>query len=76
MTGNGGRGERWRRIIDRAVEDAIAGDFKARQWLGERVLGPGQPGALTDVATQDLAGYDPVADRASPLRSLAALTRD
>lgn len=68
--------ERWQQMVDRAVENAIAGDPKARQWLGERLLGPARPGALTEVAAQELAGYDPVVDRASSLRMLAALTTD
>jgi len=29
----------WRKIVDRAIEQAIEGDHRARQWLAEYVMG-------------------------------------
>jgi len=31
---------RWRTIVQKAVEDAEAGDWRAREWLTKQVLGP------------------------------------
>jgi len=31
--------DKWRGIVDRAITDAIAGDFRARQWLSEYLIG-------------------------------------
>ncbi len=31
--------EEWRKIIDRAVKDAIAGDARAREWLAKYLIG-------------------------------------
>jgi hypothetical protein len=42
--------ETWRRIVDRAVSDATAGDAKAREWLGRYLLGLPKDGALVKEA--------------------------
>jgi hypothetical protein len=46
---------KWKKIILRAVEDAIRGDSKARRWLGKHVLGH-QPITLSELAAVELAG--------------------
>jgi uncharacterized protein YfaS (alpha-2-macroglobulin family) len=38
---------RWRKIVDRAVEDAERGDPKARRWLAEHLLGRQAEGLTT-----------------------------
>lgn len=70
----------WRQICDKAVEDAQAGDGKAREWLSRYLLGK-EPSPnkiaeppLTELAAAELAGYDSVADRARDLRSLQDFT--
>jgi hypothetical protein len=45
---------KWKRIVARAVEDALQGDPKARRWLGEHLLG-NQPDALMNLAVTELA---------------------
>jgi hypothetical protein len=40
----------WRRIVDRAVREAAAGDAKAREWLGRYLLGLPKDGALVKEA--------------------------
>jgi hypothetical protein len=47
--------ERWRRIAERAVEDAERGDPKARRWISELLIGR-QPESLTALAVQEMAG--------------------
>jgi hypothetical protein len=32
--------EKWERICDRAVNDALAGDYIARKWLSDYIIGP------------------------------------
>ena len=43
----------WRRIVGKAKEDAIAGDAKARDWLGKYLIGDG---GRDDTATRRLDG--------------------
>jgi len=45
----------WRRIVERARDDALAGDHRARAWLANIVLGK-EPGRLSELAKQDLLG--------------------
>jgi hypothetical protein len=65
--------EKWREIVERAVEDARSGDAKAREWVSRHLVGTPQPGALTEAAAEELAGRDTVAARAGQLRMVAAL---
>jgi hypothetical protein len=65
----------WREIVVRAVEDAKAGDAKARSWLAGHLLGAARPGDLLEVAAADEAQVDRVAERARDLR-LASLPRN
>jgi hypothetical protein len=56
--------------MHKAVEDARTGDGKAREWLSRYLFGT-EPSPstvaeppLTELAAAEVAGYDPVADRA------------
>ncbi|MGH7641958.1 MAG: hypothetical protein ACRENX_02910 [Candidatus Dormibacteria bacterium] len=64
----------WRRIAERAVRDAEAGDAKAREWLARYLL-PSSDGCLTAIAAAEEAEYDPVAVQASRLRLQEAESR-
>ena len=57
---------RWAEIVDRAVRDAAAGDPKARDWVGQYVLGNAACQSPTpfDLAVEDEAGADAVANAA------------
>jgi hypothetical protein len=57
----------WRAIVAKAVEQAQAGDFKAREWLGNHLLGKPTGDALLKLAAAELSGYDPVEDEANDL---------
>jgi hypothetical protein len=59
----------WRKIVARAVKDALAGDSKARRWLGEHLLGR-QREPLTMLAVTEAAGTldDDIRARAAGLR--------
>jgi hypothetical protein len=61
---------RWKRIVRRAVRDAMAGDPKARRWIGEFVIGR-QPDSLTALAATELAGTkdDEIIAKAAGLRT-------
>jgi hypothetical protein len=43
--------EEWKRIVCRAVEDAIDGDHKAREWIGRLLIGD-EPIALAEVVEE------------------------
>lgn len=43
----------WKLIVQRAVDDAIAGDYRARDWISKTVLRP-ESHALTTLAAQEL----------------------
>lgn len=58
--------EDWQRIVQKAKQDALAGDGKAREWLGKLLLGTAPP-SLTDLAAEDEAGLDAVAERVEQL---------
>ncbi len=47
--------ERWRRIVERTVTDAEAGDPKAREWLGKHLTGK-EPESLLRIARKDAQG--------------------
>ena len=57
----------WRNVVNRAIEDAQAGDDKARAWLANYLLGA--PGAkaptTTNVIIQQLLGDDPALELAA-----------
>lgn len=59
--------DRWERIIAKAVDDAEAGDAKARDWLTRHLIGADPPG-LTRLAAEDALGVDPVADLAASIQ--------
>jgi hypothetical protein len=47
----------WRDIVQRAVDDALAGDAKARAWLAKHLL-PGKSNPLREIAVVEAAGGD------------------
>jgi hypothetical protein len=51
----------WRAVIAKAVEQARAGDAKAREWLGIYVVGKPSGDALLKLAASEMSGLDPVA---------------
>jgi hypothetical protein len=67
----------WKRITERAVQDALDGDSAARAWLSRHLLP--MPGVkhepLHRLAADDLAGVDPVANDADGAASLDRLLR-
>lgn len=67
----------WKRIAERAVQDAIDGDGAARAWLSRHLLPiPGvKHEPLHRLAADDLAGVDPVASDAAGAASLDRLLR-
>lgn len=52
----------WRDVVMRAVEDAKAGDYRARDWLASYLVGRPEGAAVTlhRIAVEDVAGTDPV----------------
>jgi len=72
----------WRQICARAVEDALSGNGRARDWLSRYLLGAepspnkAAEAPLTELAAAELAGYDAVSDRAADLRRLNNLSAD
>ncbi len=58
--------EKWREIISRAVDDARAGDAKARDWLASYLVGRPESAAQTlhKLAVEEEAGSDPVKSEA------------
>ncbi|NMC20745.1 MAG: hypothetical protein GYA33_10035 [Thermogutta sp.] len=65
--------EIWREIVNQAVAEALAGNRHAREWLSRYLVGDPAP-RLSDVLAADLAGVDPVLDKAVNL--LAASESD
>lgn len=51
----------WQRIVERARDDALGGDARARAWLAGLLLGK-EPARLSQLARDDLLGVTP-ADR-------------
>src|SRR4051812_47718817 len=51
----------WRAVVAKAVDDAKAGDGKARDWLAKFLLGD-KPLTLTDLAVREHRGLDAEAD--------------
>ena len=52
----------WHAIVDKAVEDAKAGDAKARDWLASYLVGRPEHAALTlhKLAVQEESGRDSI----------------
>ena len=63
----------WREVCARAVEDALAGDARARQWLASFLIGapPNPAPSLFALAVEEMSASDPVeeavADRMNDL---------
>ena len=62
----------WGAIVDTAIDDARAGDAKAREWLARYVLGD-RPPSLFSLAVADAAGDD--ADVDAEIRHVVARAR-
>jgi hypothetical protein len=55
--------ERWRAIVEKAVEQAASGDAKAREWLaGYLMPRPGEGSPLAEAAAAAVVGFDPFED--------------
>ncbi len=59
--------EAWRAIVAKALEQAQSGDAKAREWLGAYLVGKPTGDALLTLAAAEMAGYDPIDDKAQEL---------
>jgi len=55
--------EAWQQIVNSAVNAAIAGDAKARDWLSSYLLGPPNGSRLVELAVAELTGISTVTDR-------------
>jgi hypothetical protein len=67
----------WQQIVERAVENAKAGDAKAREWLAKYLIGDRPPG-LIELAAAQQAGLtvdDQIASSAGQLALNAQMTR-
>jgi hypothetical protein len=59
--------ETWRTIVAKAVEQATAGDAKAREWLCSHLVGKPTGDALRKIAAAELAGFNPTEAEADAL---------
>jgi hypothetical protein len=50
---------RWRAIVDRAVQQAVAGNCRAPEWLAGYLVGRPTGDGLVTLAGNELAGIDP-----------------
>jgi hypothetical protein len=68
--------ETWRDVVTRAVEDAKQGDRNAREWLASYLVGKPDSAATTlhQLAVEDAAGTDPIADDATWEATRSALS--
>jgi len=68
--------DRWRLVVDRAVEDAIAGDPRARDWLGRYLIGNPTPTPMEVEVVEEAVivegdpRYLPAEERAAMLRRI------
>jgi hypothetical protein len=62
--------ERWQRIIEAVVAKAEKGDGRAVALLSGYLLGPPGADRLASLAAAELAGVDPVRDKAADLSRL------
>lgn len=60
--------EKWRQIVEMAVQHALEGDDRARTWLSKYLLGDNLPG-LAKLAALDAEGVDPVEDEQERIRN-------
>ncbi len=51
----------WTKIVEKAVADAIGGDWWAREWLGRHVIGE-KPAALVDLVASEVISENAVED--------------
>lgn len=65
----------WGDIVQKAVDDAKAGDAKARDWLASYLVGKpaGEAETLHALAVEEAAGDDPVAHDADLHRLLSGI---
>lgn len=52
--------ERWREIVETAIDQAVAGDAKAREWIGSYLVGRPTGNALRRLATAEVEAAAPV----------------
>ena len=53
----------WQKIVEAAINAAIAGDAKARDWLSNYLLGPPNGSRLVELAVAELTGITTVTDK-------------
>jgi hypothetical protein len=58
---------KWKKIVEKAVKDALAGDRHAREWIGDYVLGKPDHEKLLELAAKEMVGFDSVGARASAI---------
>ncbi len=63
----------WARVVKKALEQAQAGDDKARSWLSKYLLGEPNEHALRNLAADEIAGIDRFEDHVQLTKELAAL---
>ena len=63
----------WQEIVAKAVDDAREGDHVARAWLARYLVGPPTGHALRNLAADEEAGVDPLAELISNTELKAAL---
>ena len=69
--------ETWKKIVARAVEDAINGDHKSRIWLGRHVLPVpnAQERPLQKIVADECAGLDPLESEIFSSKNLLEIIR-
>jgi hypothetical protein len=67
--------DQWEAIVRMAVESALIGDPKAREWLTKHLLGVPEPGALQALAVDELTGRDRLADAVEVEREAAPMRK-
>lgn len=50
--------DNWVQVIKKAVSQAISGDYRARQWLSNYLLGPPIQRLLAQVEVKEVAGFE------------------
>ncbi|WP_201068928.1 MULTISPECIES: hypothetical protein [Thiorhodovibrio] len=70
--------DQWRRICEKARDDALAGDEKARSWLARYLVGDpsAKAPATTEVIIQQLLQLDPALDKAAMRLAAPELTSE
>jgi hypothetical protein len=66
--------EDWTAIVQKAKQDALAGDATARAWLGKLLLGAAPP-SLTKLAAEAEAGIDAISDDAERLTDVRQMVQ-